>query len=175
MNEDEYINSITLEYLLNPGLYAKIVNPKNLSDKLIYKDITFYKRRISQITKDMCKGEYINENFKDMFLNYANTIIYYLKQTDKQDMLQLDYNDLSLNTIQGKDLSDPDNSDTDISNICFQANELLIHKPVQISNLDKFVKKINSESKAVTLPQQRTININDPSFKKKGVKKKILT
>ena len=63
MNE-EYINSITLEYLLNPCLYEKINNQKNMSENLIFKDIKFYRRRICQITKDMCKGEYINDNFK---------------------------------------------------------------------------------------------------------------
>ena len=79
MNDEQYINSVTLEYLLNPNLYEKMNSQKNSSDNLIFKDIKFYRQRICQITKDMCKGKYIDDNLKTIFLNYANTIIYYLK------------------------------------------------------------------------------------------------
>ena len=34
--------------------------------------------------KDMCKGKYIDDNLKTVFLNYANTLIYYLKQLDEK-------------------------------------------------------------------------------------------
>ena len=51
MDENQYINSITLEYLLNPSIYEKINTQKNSSDNLIFKDIKFYRQRICQITK----------------------------------------------------------------------------------------------------------------------------
>ena len=165
MNE-EYINSITLEYLLNPCLYEKINNQKNMSENLIFKDIKFYRRRICQITKDMCKGEYINDNFKTLFLNYANTIIYYLKHLDEKDILQSDYKDYQFTPSISKCLTD------DISSN-INADDLLINNSNPINNLDNFVKKINLESEKKILPQKRIANIKDPMLKKKGVKKKI--
>jgi hypothetical protein len=58
--DEEYINKITLQYLLNPNL---IVNNEIDNDEL-EKDIKFYRKRINQITKDMCKTNYINNNLK---------------------------------------------------------------------------------------------------------------
>jgi hypothetical protein len=167
MNKEEYINNITLEYLLNPCLYEKITNQKNVSKQLIFDDIRFYRRRIYQITKDMCKGEYINDNVKAAFISYANTIIYYLKQLDEKDILQSDYKDLQLSPSILPLI--PDLS----SNL--KADNLLIVDHDSINTLDNFVKKINLGSDEKILPQKRIANIKDPAFKKKGVKKKILT
>ena len=72
MNQ-EYINSVTLEYLLNPLLYNKINDQKNASSNLLFQDIKFYRKRICQITKDMCKGEFIDENGIDYNLILAPT------------------------------------------------------------------------------------------------------
>ena len=165
MNEEQYINSITLEYLLNPCLYEKINHQKNTNDKLVFKDIIFYRKRICQVTKEMCKGEYINETFKTMFLNYAHSIVYYLKQLDEKDILQSDYTNLNLKVTNPMI--------NDISNNYEDINELLINKPQCINNLDNFVKKINVHIPDKILPQRRIANINDPALKKKGLKKKI--
>lgn len=163
MNEEKYINSITLEYLLNPILYEKINYNKNTNEQLVFKDILFYRKRICQITKDMCKGNYINDSFKTLFINYAHSLVYYLKQLDEKDILQSDYTNLNINpTII-----------TDFSNNYEEVNTLLIHKPENINNLDNFVKKINMSIPEKILPQRRIANINDPVLKKKGLKKKI--
>ena len=165
MNNQEYINNVTLEYLLNPVLYEKINSQKPSSSNLILKDIKFYRRRIQQITKDMCKGEYINSNLEATFLNYANTIIYYLKQLDEKDILQSDYNgfnvESSVHYSQPSDLS---------SN--FNADNLIFNIPHKNTGLDNFVKKINIDDEDKFVPQQRNINIKDPALKKKGGKKR---
>ena len=67
-NKDSYINKITLEYLLNPSIHIKTVN----SNDLLEKDINLYKKRICQITKDMSRGEFINNNLQSIFNNYAS-------------------------------------------------------------------------------------------------------
>jgi hypothetical protein len=87
-NEDSYINKITLEYLLNPSIHIKTVN----SNDLLEKDISFYKKRICQITKDMSRGEFINNNLKSIFHNYASQLIYYFKQVDYDDQYHKEYN-----------------------------------------------------------------------------------
>ena len=99
MDQEKYINNITLEYLLNPNLYEKINKKNKGNDDQIYKDAIFYRKRICQLTKDMCKGEYINNNFKHIFLNYANNIIYYLKQSDTEFIYQEEYGDFSNNSL----------------------------------------------------------------------------
>ena len=166
MNEEEYINNITLEYLLNPYLYEKIHAQKNISDKLIFKDIKFYRRRICQLTKDMCKGEFIDNNLKTLFLNYSNTIIYHLKQLDEKDILQADYNELDLDIVKTNNI--------DISNSCENnVDNLLLNIPKPVNNLDNFVKKINIQIEDKILPQKRIANIKEPALKKKGEKKKI--
>ena len=168
MNDEQYINSVTLEYLLNPVLYEKINSQKNSSDNLISKDIKFYRPRICQITKDMCKGRYLDDNLKTVFLSYAHTIIYYLKQLDEKDILQSDYAGLQFAPSIGPHIiSDPSAN--------FDVNNLIINKPKEISNLDDFVKKINVDVSDKILPTRRVANINDPKLRNKGVKKKNIT
>jgi hypothetical protein len=167
MNDEQYINSITLEYLLNPYLYEKINSQKNATDNLIFKDILFYRKRICQITKEMCKGQYINETFKAMFLNYAHALVYYLKQLDEKDILQEDYNDLLLTKLSS--------NSSQLLDISFNIDNILINKPKEISNLDNFVKKINVNMPEKILPKQRIVNIKNPALKNKGLKKKIST
>lgn len=168
MNE-EYINSVTLEYLLNPLLYSKINDQKNASSNLIFKDIKFYRKRICQMTKDMCKGDYINDNLKSQFLNYANAIIYYLKQLDEKDIYQEEYNNLTINKIQ--DISNVNVENKDLDND--DPDHLLINQPDPINNLDNFIKKINIKNEDKIIPQRKVANINDPNLKRKGVKKGV--
>lgn len=87
-NKDSYINKITLEYLLNPSIHIKTVN----SNDLLEKDINLYKKRICQITKDMSRGEFINNNLQSIFNNYASQLIYYFKQVDYDNKYHKEYN-----------------------------------------------------------------------------------
>merc|ERR1711998_61140 len=157
MDSEKYINSVTLEYLLNPILYDKISN-QNSKQQIILEDLQFYRKRICQITKDMSKGKYINDNLKSVFFTYATTVIYYLKQLDEKDILQshyADFNfDISINNLLTSDLS------------CnFNPDNLIINEPKKNNTLDTFIKKINVESLDKILPQQRIANINNPILK----------
>ena len=185
MDDDKYINSITLEYLLNPSLYEKI-NQRNMNNNFIYKDIKFYRKRICQITKDMCKGDYINDNFKTLFLNYANTIIYHLKQLDEKDILQEEYKELfeisgcnlelnnsNLNSDISKEFNMNDINHTNDASGISTIDNILINKPTITNTLDHFVKKINLNNEEKFLPKRRVANIKNPVLKNKGVKKKI--
>ena len=164
MDSEKYINSVTLEYLLNPILYEKISN-QNSKEQVILEDLQFYRKRICQITKDMSKGKYINDNLKSVFFNYATTVIYYLKQLDEKDILQSDYSDLKFD-ISTNDCLTPDLSYN------FNPDNLIINQPKKNNTLDSFIKKINVESIDKILPKQRIANITNPLLKTKGVKKK---
>ena len=165
MNNEEYINNITLEYLLNPVLYEKIIIEKDKSDSLIINDIKFYRKRLCQLTKNMCKGEYINENLKLVFLNYASSMIYYLKQLDEKDILQSDY----INLDSG--LSPVKEEYTDIS-LCQDIDNIMMKSSKSDNNLDNFIKRVNLKEEDKIIPHKRVPDIRDPKLKNKGVKNK---
>jgi len=161
MNE-EYINKITLEYLLNPNMLVK--KNQTLLDTNLEKDIKFYRKRITQLTKDMIKTNYPNNHLKTIFENYASELIYYFKQQDIKDIYQEEYSDLSLNTTKDNNSK----LEEDIESI----NDMLINtKNDQVPNLENFVKKIvvNRQENHI-IPQKKNINIKDPKLRTKGVK-----
>lgn len=161
MDNEEYINKVTLEFLLNPIVHEKLCKGTHNNTNLI-KDIRFYRKRINQITKDMCKGEFIDETIKSAFINYSTSLIYYFKRLDEKDILQTEYNDLV------------HSAPSDISmNICSEdLDKLMINTPEPSNNLNNFVKKINVDAPTKILPQRRVANTKDPCLKTKGVKKK---
>ena len=156
--DQEYINKITLEYLLNPSILIK--NSEN--DKTLEKDIKFYRKRICQITKDMSRGKFENESFKTLFDNYASQIIYYFKRQDAKDIYQEEYNDLTLDHDIHREFSSDDTS----------LDQLLLNNPDPIPTLNNFVKKINIDKEEKIVPTQKIANIKDPSLRTKGLKKK---
>ena len=154
MANEKYINNITLEYLLNPALYERL-NCINNNEQVILEDIQLYRKRICQLTKDMTKGSYINDNIKKSFINYADTLIYHLKHIDEKDILQSDYDNL--------DICDSSNNICDSSNnICDSEesknfNDILMNKPLT-NNLDAFVVKTNTKTINNFIPQQKLVN-----------------
>ena len=159
MNE-EYINKITLEYLLNPNMLVK--NNQTKLDNNLEKDIKFYRKRINQLTKDMIKGNFPNNDLKMIFENYTYELIYYFKQQDTKDIYQEEYLDLSLNK--------PNNNTTTNNEIESINNLLITNKNDSIPTLEKFVKKINITPDNNIIPQKKHINIKDPKLRIKGVK-----
>ena len=164
--EQEYINKITLECLVN-----RSINIKNYdNNKTLEKDIKFYRKRICQITKDMTRGEFENENFKSLFHNYVSQIIYYFKQQDAKDIYQEEYNDLMLDKLT---LSGNTNSDLSLNdNTNNTVDKLLLNNQEPVPSLNNFVKKINIDKEQKIIPTQKIANIQDPSFRTKGIKKK---
>ena len=160
MNE-EYINKITLQYLLNPNMLVK--KNQTILDNNLEKDIKFYRKRINQLTKDMIKGNFPNNDLKMIFENYTYELIYYFKQQDTKDIYQEEYLDLSLNK--------PNNNNNITNNEIESINNLLItNKNDSIPTLEKFVKKINITPDNNIIPQKKNINIKDPKLRIKGVK-----
>ena len=143
MNE-EYINKITLEYLLNPNMLVK--NNQTKLDNNLEKDIKFYRKRINQLTKDMIKGNFPNNDLKMIFENYTYELIYYFKQQDTKDIYQEEYLDLSLNK--------PNNNTTTNNEIESINNLLITNKNDSVPTLEKFVKKINITPDNNIIPQK---------------------
>merc|ERR1711998_222982 len=140
---EQYINEITLKYLLNPSKLEK--------------DFKFYRKRINQLTKDMGKGGYPNNFMKSLYYNYAGQIIYYFKNLDEKDIIQQEYENLDENLDEKLD----ENLDEKFNNLIVNCKEK--------SSLNNFVKKINLNEDEKVIPQKKKLNIKDPKFKTKGV------
>lgn len=168
--DEEYINKITLQYLLNPNIVVNKANDNSNLDK----EIKFYRKRIYQITKDMSKGNYLNDNLKNTFENYISEIIYFLKQQDLEDIYQKEYIDIIDNSNSDFDSNDISlNRYNDLS--CNIDKLLTISTKDNKSNLNNFIKKINitQEDQSNLIPKKKLVNIKDPSLRTKGVKKNL--
>lgn len=171
--DKEYINKITLQYLLNPNI---VVNKTNDNSNL-EKEIKFYRKRIYQITKDMSKGNYLNDNLKNTFENYISEIIYFLKQQDLEDIYQKEYIDI-IDTIDNSNsyFVSNDVSLNRYNDLSHNIDKLLtISTKDNKSNLDNFIKKINitTEVPSNLIPKKKLVNIKDPSLRTKGLKKNL--
>tara|TARA_Y100000816_G_scaffold134896_1_gene95311 strand:- start:199 stop:711 length:513 start_codon:yes stop_codon:yes gene_type:complete len=164
-NKNDDINSITLEFLLNPNYLEKIKTKSNSSD--IFEEIQFYKKRIVSITKEMIKGNYENDDIKNIFFQYTNSLIYHFKNIDKKDLIQEEYNNLTLSEKKNF---------LNNSNYLTESDEIIkITKKDNNYNLDKFVKIKNSKNlkfEKNIIPNLKVLDLTNPDLKEKGVKKK---
>jgi hypothetical protein len=163
------IDELTLECLMSKDQFSKY---KKLKPTLNKKEQKFYKRRIFDLTRKLLNNEKPEQMFPDIkgaFESYSKTCIEYFKALDKSDIIQEEYSSL-------------DEKNTIISSPCLetleQANHIIMRsiKLNQPNSLEKMVKRkpittIKAEKPQV-IPQQKNINLRDPSFKNKGIAKK---
>ena len=164
MNNINKIDKVTLEYLINPDLFNKhIIKSKNLDRKEFENDKQFYRKRIVGLVKEMLKGNFENNNLKDNFNNYIESLIIYFKEIDRKDLLQEYYLDLSLNFSNTKEKLNTIPEEQDIDSYLFNKDKL------EINTIEKYinVKKINN--KEYYLPEKRDVNLKDPKLRKKGL------
>lgn len=163
----EYINRVSLEYLLNKEQYNTLVNRETIK-KTNKRDIKFYKKRIFNLTRELLttsdKPEMLPPDVRQAFETYTHLCIQYFKILDNNDILQEDYS--SIIELQHKE-------DTIFIETQQEADKLLM-RSIQLTNnsLDGFVKKKVVKQKDIILPQQKEINLKDPDLKIKGIPKK---
>ena len=146
----------TLEYLMNPNQYDKIMK-KHIKDNIVNNDeLDFYKERILQVTKDMLSGNTSNNTIHSYFLDYAQNLIGYFNFQDKYDYIQEEY----------KDIINDKNTIIELEN---DIDKMMYENKKSIT-LDNFVKKIKKKKKPHNYPQQKKYNLKDPKLKVKGVK-----
>ena len=162
-----------LEYLSNPSLYEKYVKQQNIqNDEELKHDKKFYRKRVIQLTKDLHSNDIdkypvpLNE-VKRLFNKYIKECIDILKLVDKNDHIQDEYSDLSLNKII-------DNKD-DISFNLIDNDSVLFNKPITTNKIEDcmpLIKKSNQAEQNMKIPVKKDLNLKDPKLKTKGVKKK---
>lgn len=159
--ENTKINNITLQYLLNPLLYDKLTHKSNTNSIEFINDQEFYKKRIINLTKQMLKNKFENEDLKNLFEMYIKNLIIYFKEIDTKDILQKTYNNLELKDISKNIIISQDGVEL--------ANSLL-YRESNKPNLNNYVKYIKTDNPLI-IPLKKDINLKNPSLKKKGLKK----
>lgn len=156
-----------LEYLSNPALYEKYKNKKqHVEDNKFIKEKKFYRKRIIQLTKDLYTNNLNNYNtpiieISNSFDKYVKECIDFLKQNDKNDIIQDDYKDLIVNDTK---------STVDASLNMFENDNLLANKPSVNKIEDCFpITKTKTKTNKSNPPQKKKLNLKDPKFKVKGL------
>jgi hypothetical protein len=174
MSSEKYIENVTIQYLLKPNLQNQIIKNNTILSKDFNDDVKFYKKRISQYIKDICKdinSETFEINITDKTkfscINFIKNLIEDYKFNDTRDILQEDYEEYNVTgnyDISNNISNDELNSNRDIDNILFKEEKKTI-------SLDNFV-KVKNVTKREILPNIREANLQEPHLRYKGVKKK---
>tara|TARA_Y100000992_G_C21273167_1_gene498186 strand:- start:2557 stop:3108 length:552 start_codon:yes stop_codon:yes gene_type:complete len=164
-----------LTYLINPQYSNQISKDnKNEKNKLSQDDITFYRKRIIQTTRDLLDNIDISYNLfvKDNFTSYIESCIKHYKIVDTHDIIQSEYIDLSNNNLT------LDISNNNININYKDSNQLLFKEKKNVNTIENCMKinKIQTvSSKKEKIPKKKVVDLRDPSLKLKGVKKKSIS
>jgi hypothetical protein len=179
MNES-IVNQITLDCLINEK--HKSLN-KNM--KINKKDKKFYRKRILNLTRELLLTKKdkdigqsnetndditINPDLLNAFNNYVKSCIHNFKIIDKNDIIQEDYKDMNLNNSNNLENIETLKA-TDLNII---ENNKLFMRSIKIKpGLDSFVKyTCKRQEDEIILPKIREINLDEPTLRIKGIKKK---
>ena len=156
------INMIDLEFLTNPMELQKLHKNK---DKLHIdqKDITFYKKRIFQMAKNILLKKKTDIKVKNAFDSFCKVCIEYFKFIDKSEIIQTDYSHIK--TKQKKPTKNINLHTT---------NEIIMRtKKVRSPKITDHIKiKRKNNRKKTIIPKKRSFNLQDPIFQLKGIEKK---
>ena len=174
MSSEKYIENVTIQYLLKPNLQNQIIKNNTILSKDFNDDVKFYKKRISQYIKDICKDINsetfeisTNDKTKLACINFIKKLIEDYKFNDANDILQEDYEEY--NVTDKYDISNNISNNELISN--HDIDNILLKEEKKTISLDNFV-KVKNVTKREILPNKREANLQEPHLRYKGVKKK---
>jgi hypothetical protein len=175
MSSEKYLESVNIQYLLNPHLENYLLKSGTKVNDDFNNDVKFYKKRIVQYVKDFCK-DINNNSFKinnNDKANYAcfifiKNLIEDYKFNDRKDILQEDYEEYNINSNFILE-NNTENDNNIIDNI--ELNSILLKEEKKKINLDNFV-KIKNVNKREIITTKRETNIQEDYLRFKGVKKK---
>jgi len=200
LNLDQ-VDHVTLDLMVNQPQYERYLRNKeaDLSGKY-EKAKRFYKKRIMEMTRDLLKGETVNDIFViQSFEAFAKSCITYFRNKDKNDTLQEEYmaecvavgylppivetEPGSANEDNEDDDGDGDSiQDAQLADSSKRKLEIMMsfdkHKS-QTPTLDTYVIKTTptttstGSNHAMSIPPQlKEVNLDDPKFKTKDIKPK---
>jgi hypothetical protein len=184
---EAFINQVTLDCLLNKEMFGKHL--KYQKSKLINKqERKFYKKRIFSLFKELLLGNEptgLLPDVKYAYENFSNACIHYFKAIDNNDLIQAEYDNIEIKNNENNENNENNSVSEEIELNNYkdnfsqntEADKILMRSiKMEIPTLDKYVKKTSTKKKEnIILPKQKTINLQDPELKNKGLKKKNIT
>ena len=189
---ENIVHQITLDCLINREIYDKHSCPsKNM--KINKKDKKFYRKRILNLTRellltkkdknttDITDSNEINDvmettvtpDLLNAFNNYVKACIQNFKTIDKNDIIQEDYKDININLLNDLDIPETLKHDHNIQETTNDNNRLFMRTIKTKPSLDNFVKyTYKKQQDDIILPKIREINLDEPTLRNKGIKKK---
>ncbi len=167
-DNEKMINKITLECLMNDTLYEKYVNrdtqKKRESDQEFLEDLSFYNKRIVNLTRELLKSitdqeyrsQYRDRKFdylRDMLSIYSRNLIEYFKHEDTRDIIQEEINKADLTSTKSTNPSftesdlkiNPGNLKTilesDLENLTETIDKRFAHQKADKYDWNRFVVK----------------------------------
>jgi hypothetical protein len=195
LNLDQ-VDHVTLDLMVNQPQYERYLRNKEADLTGKYeKAKRFYKKRIMEMTRDLLKGETVNDIFViQAFEAYTKACITYFRNKDKNDTLQeehmaecvavgylppivedhADHDNDNNNDDEGDDetgavLADSSKRKLEIM-MSFDKHKQ--HTPTLDTYVIKTTPAASAHSNRVPIPQMKEINLDDPKFKTKDIKPK---
>jgi hypothetical protein len=194
LNLDQ-VDHVTLDLMVNQPQYERYLRIKEADLNGKYeKAKRFYKKRIMEMTRELLKGETVNDIFVlQAFESYAKSCITYFRTKDKNDTLQEEHaaecvaigylppiaetETDSINLDKGNDDEGDSIQDQQLAKRKLEILMSFDKHKVAVPTLDTFVIKTTPAASTcnnhgVSIPQLKEINLDDPKFKTKGIKPK---
>ena len=171
-NNIDSINYITLETMANSDTYNKYLKKNNLDlDTVLKIEKKFYRKRISAMVKDILYNNLNNNSdcpVNDVIINAFNTFarlcVSHFKFKDTMDNIQGDYKGMVLADTPGHDNMEGWSID--------EANKLFMKQvDKKVITMDNFVTKTSPPQDEMILPKTKELNLKDPKYKRKDIKK----
>ena len=156
------INMIDLEFLTNPMELQKL-HKNNNKLQIDQNDVTFYKKRIFQMAKNILLKKKTDIKVKNAFDSFCKVCIEYFKFIDKSEIIQTDYSH-----IKPKQKKPPKNINLHTTNEIIMRKKKM--RSPKITDHIK-IKRKNNKKKTI-IPKKRSFNLQDPTFQSKGLEKK---
>ena len=176
INNIDSVNYITLETMANSDTYNKYLKKNNLDhDTVLKSEKKFYRKRISAMVKDILYNNLNNNSdcpVNDVIINAFNTFarlcVSHFKFKDTMDNIQGDYKGMVLG-----DKSGPESGvDTMEGWSIDEANKLFMKQvDKKVITMDNFVTKTSPPQDEMILPKTKELNLKDPKYKRKDIKK----
>ena len=192
LNLDQ-VDHVTLDLMVNQPQYERYLRAKeaDLSGKY-ERAKRFYKKRIMEMTRDLLKGETVNDIFViQSFEAYAKSCITYFRNKDKNDTLQeehaaecvaVGYLPPIVETDSVEDDDEDDDAAVAESNLNDSSKKKLeilmsfdkhkVHTPTLDTYVIKTTPAASASNNHAPIPQLKEVNLDDPKFKTKDIKPK---
>ena len=177
-NNEEKLNIVdtaSLTFFTNPAYYGILQRKKLCNIKDNSAEIKFYRKRIAAMAKDILNNNVnnnsdspINDVIVNAFNTFARLCISHFKFKDTMDNIQGDYKDMVL--------VDKEDEESGVDNLegwsIDEANKLFMKQvDKKVITMDNFVTKTSPPQDEMIIPKTKDLNLKDPKYKKKDIKK----